>query len=69
MTDENLRELLALQLPYTRKAEVREFTYDSGLKMLRLVLREGKRITQVELDAETAAALGQVLSDWAEEQA
>ena len=65
---EELRELAAFALPYSRKAELREFTYDSGMKMLRLVLREGKRITQVEMDADTARAIAAEMLNWAEEQ-
>lgn len=64
MTDE-IREIAAYELPYRRKAELREYTYESGMKMLRLVLREGKRITQVELDPETAAALAGEMQAWA----
>ena len=65
---EELRDLAEFPLPYSRKAELREFTYDSGMKMLRLVLREGKRITQVEMDADTARAMAAEMLKWAEEQ-
>jgi len=65
---EGLRDLAAFQLPYSRKAELREYTYDSGMKMLRLVLREGKRITQVDMDADNARAIAAVMLAWAEEQ-
>lgn len=65
---EDLREIAAYDLPYRRKAELKEVTYDSGMKMLRLILREGHRITQVELDADTAAALSDAMGDWARMQ-
>ena len=65
---EELRDLAEFALPYSRKAELREYTYDSGMKMLRLVLREGKRITQVDMDAETARAMAGEMLKWAEEQ-
>lgn len=64
----DLHDLAAFTLPYSRKAELREYTYDSGMKMLRLVLREGKRITQVDMDAETARAMAGEMLKWAEEQ-
>lgn len=63
MADETLKDLAQLDLPYRRVALIREVTYDSGMRMLRLVLREGRRITQVELDEDAARALGQVLLD------
>ena len=63
MSDE-FREIAAYELPYSRKAELREVTFDGGMKMLRLILREGKRITQVDLDADSAMALSDAMGDW-----
>ncbi|MEZ5715981.1 MAG: hypothetical protein R3D85_12925 [Paracoccaceae bacterium] len=63
---ETFRDIATLQLPYTRKAQVREVTFDSGMKMTRLILREGKRITQVDLDGETARALAAALLEGAQ---
>lgn len=65
---EQVRDLATFQLPYMRKAELREAEYESGMRMLRLVLREGKRITQVELDADTARAAAAELVNGAEAQ-
>ena len=62
------RDLAEFQLPYSRRAELREHTYDSGMKMLRLVLREGKRITQVDMDADTARAIAAEMLAWAQAQ-
>jgi len=64
MSDE-YREIANYDLPYSRKAELREVTFDGGMKMLRLVLREGRRITQVDLDADAAMALSDAMGDWA----
>ena len=60
---ETVTELAAFDLPYTRKAEVRIAEFDSGMKMIRLVFREGKRITQIDLDAEKGLALSDALRD------
>lgn len=62
---DNLREIANYELPYSRKAELREVEFDGGMKMLRLILREGRRITQVDLDADSAAALSDAMGDWA----
>lgn len=64
MSDE-LREIANYELPYSRKAELREVEFEGGMKMLRLILREGRRITQVDLDADSAAALSDAMGDWA----
>lgn len=62
---EGLREIANYELPYSRKAELREIEFEGGMKMLRLILREGRRITQVDLDADSAAALSDAMGDWA----
>lgn len=67
MTD-NLREIALFELPYRRKAELREHTHESGMKMLQVVLREGHRITQVEMDAATAMQMAGAMIMWAKEQ-
>lgn len=59
---EQFRDIAKLALPYSREATVREVTFDSGMKMTRLILREGKRITQVDLDAESANNLAAALT-------
>lgn len=59
-----LREIANYELPYSRKAELREVTFDGGMKMLRLILREGRRITQVDLDPDSALALSDAMGDW-----
>lgn len=62
---DGLREIANYELPYSRKAELREIEFEGGMKMLRLILREGRRITQVDLDADSAAALSDAMGDWA----
>ena len=63
MSDE-YREIAKYDLPYSRKAELREVTFEGGMKMLHLILREGRRITQVDLDADAAMALSDAMGDW-----
>lgn len=67
MTD-SIREITAFDLPYGRKAELREIEFDGGMKMLRLVLREGKRITQIDLDADVAGRIAAEMQAWTKEQ-
>ena len=64
---ETITEIAAIELPYRRKATLRRVEFESGMKMIRLVLKEGTRITQVDLDADTARTLGTMLSDAADE--
>lgn len=61
MTDGVQTELAKLDLPFGRRATLRKVKYDSGLRMVRLVLKEGTRITQVDMDDSSAQALGRAL--------
>ncbi len=63
LTDESVKDLAKLELPYRRRAILREVRHESGLRMIRLVLREGMRITQVDLDEDTARTLAGHLLD------
>ena len=56
-----------VELPFRRKASVRKVDFESGMSMVRLVLREGTRITQVDLDEVTAKKLASALSSAAQD--
>ena len=43
---------------------VQEVVYDTGLRLLRLRIREGRRFTIVDLDARAIARLRAVTEDW-----
>jgi len=61
MTDEAQTDLREIDLPYSKRVILREVTFDSGMKMTRLVFYEGKRVTQIDLDDATAEQLGNAL--------
>ncbi len=61
MTDEVLTNLQEIALPYSKRVILREVKFPSGMKMTRLVFFEGKRVTQVDLDADTAQQLAGAL--------
>lgn len=64
MSDPVTRDLEVLEAPWAKTIEMSETEYDNGFKMLRLRIREKKRITDLELDFETAKALGGKLAAW-----
>ena len=37
---DDFREIANYELPYSRKAELREVSFEGGMKMLRLILRD-----------------------------
>ncbi len=56
------------ELPYTRKASLHDHEYESGMHLLRLTLREGHRITAIDIGPEQALAIGQEMLAWAKKQ-
>lgn len=63
-TEETVEDLAVVNAPWNKEITVRGVRYDSGLRMLRVRIREGRRFTDLELDAETAAALTKAMDDW-----
>jgi len=66
MTDETITDIATLELPFKRQANLKNVEFDSGLNMLRLTLREGRRFTVLDLDAESAGKLGALMVRWAD---
>jgi hypothetical protein len=56
------------ELPYTRKASLHDHEFESGMHLLRLTIREGHRITAVDIGPEQAKAMGRRMLAWAEKQ-
>ena len=66
MSDVERTPLLELEAPYRRAVKLDHVLFDSGMEMLRVVIREGHRITQLDLDPATARAWGAAMVGWAE---
>ena len=54
--------------PFRQEVELQQVEHAAGYTSLRLRIREGKRFTIFDIDAQTAAHWGQVLADWAGRQ-
>jgi len=50
--------------PWGREITLDNVDHESGLRMLRITVREGRRFTIFDLDAETAAHWGSALTNW-----
>ena len=62
---ETVTPLERFQAPYGREVELQEVLFESGMKLLRLRIREGKRFTIMDLDPATAAHWADAMSGWA----
>jgi hypothetical protein len=65
---ETVTDLSAYEIPYSRHLRLQNVDYNNGFNMMRMIWREGKRLTIVNLDPDTAAQLGEELISWANEK-
>ena len=54
--------------PFRQEIELQQVEHEAGYTSLRLRIREVKRFTIFEIDAQTAAYWGQLLTEWAAKQ-
>lgn len=54
--------------PFRQEVELQQVDHSAGYTSLRLRIREGKRFTIFDIDAQTAAHWAQALADWANKQ-
>ncbi len=66
MSDLERKPLTTFQAPYRREVRLEEVAFESGMEMLRVIVREGHRITQLDLDRDTARAWGAAMVAWAD---
>ena len=52
--------------PFNTEIALEEKPYAEGMTLLHMRIRQRTRFTDMELDPETAARLGALLSEWAE---
>lgn len=61
---ESITDLETINAPWNKTVTLQEIAYEGGMKMLRLRIKEGKRFTDLELDADTLTQLNGSLTDW-----
>ena len=62
------REIGEIAAPYGRNVKLDEVSYESGMTLLRVTIREGGRFTILEIDAATAGRWGTMMTEWARSQ-
>ncbi len=68
MSAETVVPVAEFTAPYGRRVALQEVTHESGMRLLRVRIREGRRFTIMDLDADTAERWGRTMSDWAADQ-
>jgi len=57
--------LATVEAPYHREIWLDDVQFESGMRLLRVTIKEGRRFTQLELDAATADRWGELMRSWA----
>lgn len=64
--EETITELANVEAPWNRLVTLSAVDHESGLRMLRVRIKEGRaRFTILDLDTATARQWGQAMLDWA----
>ena len=69
MQGETRERLETLTAPYGREVRLDHVQFESGMQLLRVTIREGKRITVLDVDGPTALAWAKTMTQWAESAA
>lgn len=69
MNEERKQRLETISAPYGREVRLDEVVFESGMRLMRITIREGRRFTIMDIDAPTAASWGRVMAAWAEQNA
>jgi len=54
-----------IDAPYRREVVLQDVVHESGMRMLRIRIREGRRFTILDIDAPTAEAWADIMTKWA----
>ena len=65
MTGERITDVAVLDAPFGRQVTLKGVVHESGLRLLRITIKEGRRITILEVDEATAKQWSKAMGDWA----
>ena len=62
-------QLETIAAPYGREVRLEDVPFESGMRLLRVTIREGRRFTVLDLDADSAARWGRAMIWWCDHHA
>lgn len=65
MSDPAVTDIKRIDAPYRREIVLQDVLHESGMRLLRIRIREGHRFTILDIDAPTAQAWAQTMTEWA----
>lgn len=63
--DSTVTRLEKFTAPYGKEVTLENVTYENGMRVLRVHIREGNRFTVMDLDPKTAANWAKAMTAWA----
>ena len=66
MSDPVVTDIEQIDAPYRRQILLQDVAHESGLKLLRIRIREGTRFTILDIDAATARKWGERMVEWSD---
>ncbi|HET9122182.1 MAG TPA: hypothetical protein VFN52_01635 [Acidiferrobacteraceae bacterium] len=57
-----------INTPFGQIVELRQVFHETGVRLLRVIIREGGKYTSLDLDPRSAHTWGHAMSAWAEQQ-
>ncbi len=60
-TYQSVTDIEEFEAPWNKNVTLQNIVYEGGMALIRLRIKEGSRFTDLELDLETATAIGQAL--------
>ena len=67
MTDTHKTRRETIIAPYGREIRLADVDFESGMRLLRVTIREGRRFTILEIDTRSARAWGEEMIAWADD--
>lgn len=64
MSEEKKTRIAVIEAPYRREIWLDDVEFESGMRLLRITIKEGRRFTQFDVDTDTAARWTQIMQDW-----
>jgi len=65
VSEETVSELDRFDAPWNKQVTLQDVRHESGLRMLRVRIKEGSRFTVMDIDEDTASRWGKAMSSWA----
>ena len=65
MSAEIKMRIATVEAPYRREVWLDDVQFESGMRLLRVTIKEGRRFTQLDLDVATADRWAETMLDWA----